>query len=73
MYRYSSASALFVSPRIDIFLVLRRKFVYSFINRIKNTTNNLIRAILDTEYFMFSKLRQEWDKILYLKGFIQRA
>ena len=66
VHRYSSASALFVSHRVDNFLVLRRKLVYSFINRIENTTNNLVRAILDTEYFMFSKLRQEWDKILYL-------
>ena len=69
VHRYSSSSALFVSHRVDNFLVLRRKLVYSFINRIENTTNNLVRAILDSEYFMFSKLRQEWDKILYLQGF----
>jgi len=63
---YSSESALFVSHRVDNLLVLRRKLDYSFINRTERANTNLVRAILETDYFMFSKLRQEWDKILYL-------
>ena len=64
--RTSSASALFVSHKVDNFLVLRRKLVYSFIQRVERTSNSLVRAVVDTDYFLFSKLRQEWDKLLYL-------
>ena len=64
--RTASASALFVSHRVDNFLILRRKLIYSFIKRIEATSNNLVRCIMDSEYFVFSKLRQEWDKVLYI-------
>jgi hypothetical protein len=64
--RTASASALFVRHQVDNFLVLRRKLVFSFIRRIESTSNNLVRCIVDADYFVFSKLRQEWDKVLHI-------
>ena len=64
--RTASASALFVSHQVDNFLVLRRKLVFSFIRRIEATSNNLVRCIVDSGRFVFSKLMQEWDKVLHI-------
>jgi hypothetical protein len=71
--RSPSASALFVNHQVDYFLVLSQKFVYSFINRTERTTNKLVRAILETDHFLVSKLRQNWMKVLYLQEFILRV
>jgi hypothetical protein len=47
-------------------LVLRSKLIYSFIRRTDVTSNSIVRCIVDSDYFTLSKLRQEWDKVLYI-------
>ncbi len=63
--RRDSASTLFVNLGVDNFLVLRRKLVYSFVNRVHCTSNNLVCAILEMDSFANCHLKQEWDKVLY--------
>jgi hypothetical protein len=66
IHRAASASQAFVNHRVDNFLVLRRKLIYSFIRRTDVISNSIVRCIVDSDYFTFSKLRQEWDKVLYI-------
>ena len=64
--RRASAAEAFVKHRVDNFVVLRRKLTYSFIRRTDVTSNSIVRCIVDSEHFIFSKPRQEWDKVLYI-------
>ena len=63
--RRDSASTLFVNLGVDNFLVLRQKLVYSFVNRVHCTSNNLVCAILEMDNFANCHLKQEWDRVLY--------
>ena len=62
--RWCSASAMFVSEGILSFTELLRKFAYSFRNRLENSKNNIIRNIMTSDYWRFSKMRQHWHTIL---------
>ena len=60
-----SASALFMNLNVSNFAILRRKLVYSFLNRIRLSSNSLISCTLfNSVHFSKCKLKEEWDKIL---------
>ena len=59
-----SASALFVNLNVSNFAILRRKLVYSFLNRIRLSSNSLICTLFNSVHFSKCKLKEEWDKIL---------
>ena len=59
-----SASALFVNLNVSNFAILRRKLVYSFLNRIRLSSNTLICTLFNSVHFNKCKLKEEWDKIL---------
>ena len=58
------ASALFVNLNVSNFAILRRKLVYSFLNRIRLPSNSLICKLFNSVHFSKCKLKEEWDKIL---------
>ena len=60
-----SISAIFVSKGIDSFNVLRRKLIYSFMQRIHTSENPLIQAIVQKGKFEDSVVNREWTKALY--------
>ena len=60
-----SISAIFVSKGIDSFNVLRRKLIYSFMQRIHASENPLIQAIVQRGKFEDSVVNREWTKVLY--------
>ena len=59
-----SASAGFVSLNVCKFAILRRKLVYSFLYRIRLSSNSLICTLFNSVHFRKCKLKEEWDKIL---------
>ena len=60
-----SASALFVNNlNVSNFAILRRKLVYSFLNRIRLSSNSLICTLFNSVHFSKCKLKEEWDTIL---------
>ena len=59
-----SASALFVNLNVSNFAILRRKLVYSFLNRIRLSSNSLICTLFNSVHFSKCKLKEEWDTIL---------
>ena len=62
-----SISAIFVSKGIDSFNVLRRKLIYSFMQRIHTSENPLIQAIVQRSKFEESVVNREWTKALYMR------
>ena len=63
-----SMSAIFVSKCIDSFNVLRRKLIYSFMQRIYTSENPLIQAVVQRSKFEESVVDREWTKALYIHG-----
>ena len=60
-----SAFALFVNLNVCNFAILRCKLVYSFLNRIRLSSNSLIRTLLNSVHVSkYNKLKEEWDNIL---------
>ena len=64
--REFSASALFVSLNVCNFTTLRRKLVYSFLNRIWSSSNSSICTLFNSVHFEKCKLKTEWDKVLLI-------
>ena len=61
-----SASALFVSLNVCNFVTLRRKLVYSFLNRIRSSSNTLICTLFNSVHFKKCNLKKEWDNVLLI-------
>ena len=61
-----SASALFVSLNVCNFVTLRRKLVYSFLNRIRSSSNTLICTLFNSVHFEKCNLKKEWDNVLLI-------
>ena len=59
-----SVSALFVNLNVSNFAILRHKLVYSFLNRIRLSSNSLICTLFNSVHFSKCKLKEEWDTIL---------
>ena len=52
--------------------VLRRKLIYSFMQRTHTSENPLIKAIVQRDKFEYSVVNREWTKALY-KGHKYRS
>ena len=61
-----SASALFVSLNVCNFVTLSHKLVYSFLNRIRSSSNTLIYTLFNSVHFKKCKLKKQWDKVLLI-------
>ena len=61
-----SASALFVSLNVCNFVTLRCKLVYSFLNRIRSSSNTLICTLFNSVHFEKCNLKKEWDNVLLI-------
>ena len=57
-------SSLFLSLNVCNFATLRRKLVYSFLNRIRSSSNSLICTLFNSVHVEKCKLEKEWDKVL---------
>ena len=60
-----SMSAVFVNYSLDPFKVLIRKSIRSLRERIVNSENILIQAIVRSNYFSFSTLHMKWTRNLF--------
>ena len=61
-----SASALFVGLNVCNFVTLSHKLVYSFLNRIRSSSNTLIYTLFNSVHFEKCKLKKQWDKVLLI-------
>ena len=61
-----SASALFGNLNVCNFVTLRRKLVYSFLNRIRSSSNTLICTLFNSVHFDKCNLKKEWDNVLLI-------
>ena len=61
-----SAYALFVSLNVCNFVTLRRKLVYSFLKRIRSSSNTLICTLFNSVHFEKCNLKKEWDNVLLI-------
>ena len=62
--RNASASALFVSNNVNNFSVLRRKAVYSFLNRLRHCENVLLKMLCASDMY-FAGAQCHWRSLLY--------
>ena len=63
--RYTRVSNIFVSLNIPNFSVLRRKLVYSMYKRVLASSNSLVRTLLDSNFFVTSRIFKQWMQILF--------
>jgi hypothetical protein len=63
--RWTSASNLFVLHNIPTSHALIRKFIFSLQNSVKNSDNNILRALLNSDLYCKSKLFSKWRTMLY--------
>ena len=47
------------------FSVLRRKLVYSMYKRVLASSNSLVRTLLDSNFFVTSRIFKQWMQILF--------
>ena len=50
---------------IPNFSVLRRKLVYSMYKRVLASSNSLVRTLLDSNFFVTSRIFKQWMQILF--------
>ena len=62
--KYNSPSEMFVNLNIPSFDELLRKFVYSFMSRIQDSCNSLVKSIVKSSVSLFSKIWAWWSDIL---------
>lgn len=60
-----SMSECFIRYRLDPFKVLVRKAIRSLRERIINSENTLVQAIVYSDYFAYSKLHTKWTQNLF--------
>lgn len=63
--RRCSVSYNFVIRDIPNFPVIRRKLVYSLYKRVLSSSNILIRTLVDSNFFLTSRIFKEWMKIIF--------
>ena len=63
--RHTRVSNIFVKQNIPSFPVLRRKLVYSMYKRILTSSNSLVQALVDSNFFLMSKIFKKWMEILF--------
>jgi len=61
----TSISFELILRRLDPFTVLVRKCIFSFMERIHQSNNILIKTTLNTVYFLFCQLSSRWSYILF--------
>ena len=63
--RHTRVSNIFVKQNIPSFPVLRRKLVYSMFKRVLTSSNSLVQALVDSNFFVSSKIFKKWMEILF--------
>ncbi len=63
--RRCSVSQNFMMKGIPNMIIIRRKLIFSFYNRILKSDNSLVSAIRDSVYFSFSPLVSFWMQTLF--------
>ena len=63
--RWTSASSLFVLHRVPTFAAVIRKFTFTLYDSIRNSSNSLLIAYVQSDLFYQSKLLLKWRKLLY--------
>ena len=66
--RHTRVSNIFVKQNIPSFPVLRRKLVYSKYKRVLTSSNSLVQALVDSNFFLMSKIFKKWMEILFLNS-----
>ena len=62
---YTRVSNIFVSLNIPNFSVLKTKLVYSMCQGVLASSNRLVRALLDSNFFVTSRIFKQWKQILF--------
>ena len=63
--RHTRVSNIFVKQKIPSFPVLRRKLVYSMYKRVLTSSNSLVQALVDSNFFVSSKIFKKWMEIFF--------
>lgn len=63
--RYSSASALFLEHSLPSFPEIRRKNITSYLQRCKNSENEIVTKIADSVHLHNSVIFKHWRKLIY--------
>jgi len=63
--RWTSASSLFVLHRVPTFAAVIRKFTFTLYDCMRNSSNSLLIAYVQSDLFYQSKLLLKWRKLLY--------
>ena len=58
--RHTRVSNIFVPQNIPSFPVLRRKLVYSMYKQVLASSNSLVKALVDSNFFLTSKIFIKW-------------
>ena len=61
LHHRSSMSENFIRRGLNPFKVVIRKLTFSFRNRVLRSDNCLLKTIVDSLHFMFSKLTRKWN------------
>ena len=64
--RWTSASSLFVLHRVPTFATVIRKLTYSLYDCIRNSSNSLLIAYMESDLYYRSKLLHKWLRLLYM-------
>ena len=63
--RDTSISKCMIDNNVDPFVVLRRKLVYGFRERVMSSRNKLVQAVTQSLFFVTSTINIAWCKVLY--------
>ena len=63
--RHTRVSNIFVKQNIPSCPVLRRKLVYSMYKQVLTSSNSLVQALVDSNFFLMSKIFKKWKEILF--------
>ena len=64
--RFCSASGMFTRERIDGFCAMRRKAVFRFITRLRQSTNKLVSILFKSDLEHCSTIRKSWNSVLFV-------
>ena len=66
-YGYNcSASNMFVTNKVLSFKECMKKSMYTLLNRLKDSDNNLVNSVLNSDLLFTSKLLYRWYDELYI-------
>ena len=64
--RRSSVSKAFIDTGIDCFNVIVRKNIFSLRNRLMNSNNVIVKAVMSSRHFLLgSRISARWHKLLF--------